>query len=259
MRPTISVIIPNLNMGRFLPEAIASVFRQSKSVSEILIVDAGSQDDSLAVVEELSAMHLGIRLLQTRAKNPSGVRNCGLAAASGDIIGFLDADDLWPADKLAIQLPRLLSSPSVGVVSGFVQYFDLLDPASLSPAAASRTETIFHVHLGAALFHRSVFEKIGFFNEQLRYSEDVDLLLRVRDDGIPMTIMRAKTLYYRRHDASMMSQTDPAKDRDFKTALFNSLIRRRKKGVFTPLPPFESLIEPVAELAAPAKGTQHAD
>lgn len=244
MIPRVSVIIPNRDMGRFLPDALASIARQAVPVAEILVVDAGSSDDSLAVIAGLAASDPRVRLLHSQAANPSGVRNCGLAEATGEVIAFLDADDLWPEDKLARQLARLAAAPAVDVVSGFVQYFDRLDPASLAPAADSRVETLFHVHLGAALFRRSVFDAVGGFDESLRYSEDVDLLLRIREADTPMTILRARTLYYRRHDASLMSQADPAKERDFKRTLAGSLMRRRRRGVVTPLAPFETLIEP---------------
>lgn len=241
----ISVIIPNLNMGRFLPDALASIFRQAEPVHEVLLVDAGSEDDSLAIMADLARQYTQIRLLHSDLKNPSAVRNRGIEAATGDVIAFLDADDLWPADKLSRQLARLRGEPPVSVVSGFVQYFDRLDREALAPAADSRTETLFHVHLGAAVFRRSVFDAIGLFDESLLYSEDVDLLLRIREADLPMTIIRARTLYYRRHDSSLMSQTTSAKERDFKRVIAASLVRRRREGA-GPLPPFETLIEPEA-------------
>ncbi len=252
--PAISVVIPNLNMGHFLADAIASITRQTIPVKEILIVDAQSDDNSLQIIAELAERCPAIRLIESPRGNPSLVRNQGLKEARGDVIGFLDADDLWPADKLQRQMARLQASPSVDVVSGFVQYFDRLDPERLVPAADARTETLFHVHLGAALFRQSVFDTVGLFDETLRYSEDVDLLLRIREAELPMTILRARTLYYRRHDNSMMAQSDPAKDRDFKRALSASLMRRRIKGIRAPLAPFESLIE-----AEATSGSQHAD
>jgi GT2 family glycosyltransferase len=254
MTARISVVIPNLNMGRYLPDAVASIARQALPVDEIFIIDAGSKDGSQAVIADLAGRDPRVRLLHSELRNPSAVRNRGLAAASGEIIAFLDADDLWPADKLTCQLARLSAKPAVSVVSGFVQYFDRLDQERLAPAADSRVETLFHVHLGAALFRRAVFDAVGLFDETLRYSEDVDLLLRIREADIPMTILRARTLFYRRHDASLMAQADPAKDRDFKRTLASSLMRRRRRGLVTPLAPFETLIEPDASTR-----TTHAD
>jgi glycosyltransferase involved in cell wall biosynthesis len=241
---SISVVIPNLDMGGYLPDAVASILRQDAEVDEILVVDAGSSDDSLEIISRLMGKFPQIRLLHSEKRNPSAVRNRALQVASGEIIAFLDADDIWPADKLTRQFERIQAEPRVEVVSGFVQYFDKLDPERLVPAEDSRTETLFHVHLGAAIFHRSVFERVGMFDENLLYSEDVDLLLRVLEADIPMTIIRARTLYYRRHESSLMAQTNPAKERDFKKVLAASILRRRRQGKAGALPPFESLIEP---------------
>ena len=99
-------------------------------------------------------------------------------------------------------------------MSGFVRYFDVLDRDRLAPAENSRIETLFHVHLGACLYRREVFERIGTFSETLMYSEDVDLLLRVREAEIDFTILRGIMLYYRRHADSMMAQKS-AQDRRF--------------------------------------------
>ena len=246
-RKGISVIIPNLDMGAYLPDAVASVMRQQVPVEEILVVDAGSTDDSIEVISRLADEYPCVRLLHSDKRNPSAVRNRGLEQSRGEIIAFVDADDLWPEDKLERQMARLQSQPRMDVVSGFVHYFDKLDRQRLAPAADSRTETLFHVHLGAAIFRHDVFDRVGGFDENLLYSEDVDLLLRIREADIPMTIIRARTLYYRRHDSSLMAQSNPAKDRDFKRVLAASIMRRRRQGKMGTMPPFESLIEPGPE------------
>lgn len=241
--PSISVIIPNLNMGCFLGDAVASIARQALPVTEILIADAQSDDNSLPIIADLAKQYPSIRCVEAPRGHPSVVRNHALREARGELIAFLDADDIWPENKLALQVARMIRAPHADVVSGFVQYFDQLDRQHLAPAATARTETLFHVHLGAALFRKTVFDAIGLFNETLRYSEDVDLLLRIREAGLVMTILRSRTLYYRRHDNSMMAQADSAKERDFKRTLAASLMRRRAKGQQAPLAPFESLIE----------------
>jgi glycosyltransferase involved in cell wall biosynthesis len=249
-RTGISVIIPNLNMGAYLPDAVASVMRQQVPVEEVLIVDAGSTDDSIEVISRLADEHPCVRLLYSDKQNPSAVRNRGIEQSRGEIIAVVDADDLWPEDKLKRQLERLRSEPRVDVVSGFVHYFDKLDRRRLAPAADSRTETLFHVHLGAAIFRHEVFGRVGCFDESLLYSEDVDLLLRIREADIPMTIIRARTLFYRRHDSSLMAQSNPAKEKDFKRVLAASIMRRRRQGRLGAMPPFESLIEPAPEESA---------
>jgi|HubBroStandDraft_1064217.scaffolds.fasta_scaffold00391_23 glycosyltransferase involved in cell wall biosynthesis len=242
--PGFSVIVPTMNMAQFLPDAIASIRRQGLPVAEILVVDSGSTDGTAAVVAAHVEAGLPIRRIEAGCAGPGQARNIGLAQARGEIIAFLDADDLWPADKLERQYARLEAAPALEMVSGFVRYFDRLDPDTLAPAADSRSETLFHVHLGACLYRRRLFDRIGGFDESLLYSEDVDLLLRIREQAIPFTILRAVTLYYRRHAGSMMVQPNPRKQLDFRRAVALSLGRRRALGLAGDLPAFERFVEP---------------
>jgi glycosyltransferase involved in cell wall biosynthesis len=226
----VSVIIPTVNMGRFLGDAIASISRQDREIAEIIVVDSGSVDGTADIVARLAKDGTPIRLLESESRAPGTARNEGIAIARGDIIAFLDADDLWPEGKLKRQLDYLHAFGGKSMVSGFVRYFDILDPGRLAPAANSRIETLFHVHLGACLYRREVFDRIGAFNETLLYSEDVDLLLRVREAGIAFTILREVMLYYRKHGDSMMAQKNPRKTADFRRAVAMSLARRRAGG-----------------------------
>jgi len=223
----VSVIMPTVNMGRFISDAIASIARQHREVAEIIIVDSESTDGTPDIVARLARDGAPIRLLESESRAPGKARNEGIAVARGDIIAFLDADDLWPEGKLARQLDYLDACRGQDMVSGMVQYFDVLDPVRLVPAENSRIETLFHVHLGACLYRCGVFDRIGTFNDTLLYSEDVDLLLRVREAGIPFTILRDVMLYYRKHPNSMMAQKNPRKTADFRRAVAMSLARRR--------------------------------
>jgi GT2 family glycosyltransferase len=239
----ISVIIPARNMARFLPDAVASIRRQDRPIAEILIVDAGSTDDTEAAVAALAAAGAPVRRIAAAPCNPAAARNLGLAAAQGAVIGFLDADDLWPEDKLARQCARLEATPSVEMVSGHVQFFDRLDPARLAPDTNARTQTAYHVYVGACLYRRAVFERIGGFDESLQYCEDIDLMQRLREQAVPFTILRAVTLYYRRHPDAMMATRHPRQAEDYRRAQRLSAARRNAAGEKTPLAPFDSFLE----------------
>jgi glycosyltransferase involved in cell wall biosynthesis len=242
----ISVIIPAFNMVHFLLDAIASIARQGVPVAEILVVDPGSTDGTPDTVAALTRAGAPIRYIPAERCDPGPARNIGLAEASGDVIAFLDADDLWPAGKLDRQGARLEALPAVEMVSGFVRYFEDLDRATLAPVEGSRIETLFHVHLGACLYRRRVFDRVGGFDPALRYAEDVDLLQRIREQAMPITILRAVTLFYRKHPASMMVQPDPRRTVDFRRAVALSVMRRRKLGQVGDLPPLETCLEPEA-------------
>jgi glycosyltransferase involved in cell wall biosynthesis len=243
----ISVIIPCSRMARFLPDAIGSILRQTVPVDEILVVDDGLDDGTAPACAALAAQGAPIRLIPTDPCYPGIARNLALGQARGDVIAFLDADDVWPAGKLARQCARLAAAPAIEMVSGHVTYFEELDPVSLAPAAGSRAETIFQVNLGACLYRSRLFDRLGTFDPTLRFSEDVDLLLRLREADVPFAILRSVTLYYRRHEGQMMLSTDPRRHTDFHRTLMRSLTRRRQQGGLTrQLPPMESHLEPLA-------------
>ncbi len=248
MSPTVSVVIPNLNMGVYLDDALRSIARQSVPVDEILIADTGSTDETLEVVARHQGLGLPIRLIEVAGASPAVARNRAIEIAKGEVIGFLDADDLWPEGKLERQLARLARQPAVEMVSGYTCYFEVPDRETLEPASGARTETLFHVHVGACLYRRGVFGQIGgAFDESLVYSEDVDLLLRLREQGVPFTILRSIELFYRKHAASMMARDDPRKDASFRLVAHRSLLRRRSAGrLGEPLPDFAAFLEPLA-------------
>lgn len=245
MRERVSVVIPNLNMGAFLDAALRSIAAQGEPVHEVLLVDCGSADETLDVARKHSAGGLNIRVLDCPRSGPGAARNVGIAAAEGDLIGFLDADDLWSAGKLERQLRRLRGRPVVHMVTGYLCYFDELDEGRLQPAQGSRTGSLFYVQVGACLYRKEVFARIGGFDEDLLFAEDVDLLLRLREADIPFAILRSIELYYRQHPASMMARGGPGKRAAFQLAARKSLARRRAAGTsHVPLRDFSSYLEP---------------
>ena len=116
-----SVIIPTYNYGRFLREAIESVFAQTVSDFEVIVVDDGSTDDTPEILASISDPRL--RSFRISNSGSSVARNRGMQEASGEFIAFLDADDRWRPRKLELQLSILMSEPSVGVVfTDFVRF-----------------------------------------------------------------------------------------------------------------------------------------
>ena len=120
--PLISVIIPNYNYARYLKEAIVSVQAQTYSNTEIIVVNNGSTDDSLHLLQQFGSQ---ITLINQENLGQAGARNSGLAAARGDLIAFLDADDFWQNDKLEKQI-RLITPVTELVYSGISRFRDEL-------------------------------------------------------------------------------------------------------------------------------------
>lgn len=243
----LSVIMPARDAGAYIGAALDSIWRQDHPALEVVVVDAGSSDDTADIVRGHAAAGRPVRLITEGATHPGRARNIGIAATAAPLVGFLDADDLWPAGKLARQLGRLAERPDLQMVTGYITYFETVAPDGLEPMPGSRTETLFHVHVGASIYRRHAFAAAGgAFDEAFVYSEDVDLLLRVREAGLAFSILRTPELYYRRHAASMMAQDTPLKDASLGLAMSRSLQRRRRAGTLgTPLRDFASYVEPL--------------
>jgi len=117
--PDVSVVIPAYNAAATLPRAIASVLAQSYPAREVIIVDDGGTDD-------LTEIRIGFADRVTWIRQPNGgaasARNCGIDAASGELIAFLDADDYWEPTKLRRQVECFVRHPEIGVCGA--RYFE---------------------------------------------------------------------------------------------------------------------------------------
>ena len=102
--PAVSVVVATYNHGRWLGDAIASVRAQTLADWELLVADDGSTDDTAAVVA--SSGDSRVRYLPGVRAERAAARNRGIAAARGELVAFLDADDLWPPRKLELQIER---------------------------------------------------------------------------------------------------------------------------------------------------------
>jgi glycosyltransferase involved in cell wall biosynthesis len=232
VEPLVSVVIPVFNGERFLREAVESVLAQKYSPVEIIIVDDGSTDGTATVARSLSET---VRYLHQTNQGPAAARNRGIKQARGSLIAFADADDLWPADKLEMQLPYLITAPAIEIVMGRIQQV-LLSATKADEFA----EPAFSVNLGSAVIRKSVFERVGLFDETMRYSEDVDWFMRARETGVAITTIDAVTLFYRQHEQNM-TRGKSTSELNVLKALKKSLDRRRDRAGFaSALPTFRS-------------------
>jgi glycosyltransferase involved in cell wall biosynthesis len=233
VNPLLSVVIPVYNGTESLEGAVDSIRRQGYEPIEILVVDDGSTDGTADAAARLGQ---GVRYIRQENGGPSSARNRGLAEARGEWIGFLDVDDRWPEGKLAVQTARLAADPELQVVAGRIRYQNP-DGTGEMPDYVGAGQTVTHVHLGSALFRRSAFERVGRFDEEMRYSEDVDWFLRAREANLPMVILEHITLDYYRHAGNMTRGRD-LRGLLFLQALKKSLDRRRQGGAAAELRPW---------------------
>ena len=193
--PTISVIIPVYNGERFLAEAVRSVLDQTLTPDEIIVIDDGSTDGTAALVQSMAA---GIRYIYQQNQGPAAARNRGLELASGDLIAFQDADDLWTAERLAIQVGLLACQPSLHAVIGRTRF--IYEATVPTEPAAKLPHWFLGIHSG--LYRRSAFAVNGPFNTRLRYHEDIDWFRRARTAALIIRPHDEVVLLHRRHAAN---------------------------------------------------------
>jgi len=200
----VSVIIPAYNAARFLTAALDSVFRQDYPLFEVIVVDDGSTDDTAAVLRPYADR---VTILGQENAGVSAARNRGLAAARGEWVVFLDADDQFLPAKLADQTALFTRHPSLAMVHSGWQLVDEddrflrnVEPWRHCPRLDLETWLLWKpVFPGAMMFRRRVVQAAGGFDESLRQAEDVDLVLRIALAGGTAAWHRQPTIRYRHH------------------------------------------------------------
>lgn len=206
--PTISIIIPTHNNGIELQRAILSIVNQDAFLSdkwsyEIILVNDASESKYHAQLNELVNQYSVCKLFhQTVQAGPAAARNKGIQAASGEFIGFLDADDAWPLNKISLSMPYFEVN-KVDLVGGKIKYILEAGISDLNMNFEDAENRITHVHLGALLVKKSVFQEDLFFDTTLKFSEDVDWWMKIREKQIPLIITDATTLLYHVHGNNM--------------------------------------------------------
>lgn len=185
-----SCIIPVYNGQRFLAGAIDSVLEQTHADVEVLVVDDASTDSTPNVARDFGNRVRYVRLESNRG--PSAARNRGLAEASGELVAFLDADDLWYAEKLSKQLTRMPELDLCFTSYRHVWAEELTDEER-DYQGQPMTEPCRSYCISTLLTRRSVFDRIGHFDEQRRFGENVSLFmtavtLELRIDVLPTVL-----------------------------------------------------------------------
>lgn len=149
--------------------------------------------------------------------------------ARGNVIAFLDADDLWPDDKLEIQLARLRTHPTIGVVLGQTQHIRTYAVEGGKPKYETGADPWTTLMFGAAVIRRSVFHTVGLPDAYFRFDDDVDWFLRAKELGVSIVTHPEVAVYYRRHGQNLTNQRE-TDQHYFLTALKRSIDRRRQAG-----------------------------
>lgn len=205
--PQVAVIIPAYNQSLYLSQAIQSVLDQTFIDWEAVIVDDGSRDDTRNVAHSFTDSRL--RYIYQENRGLSAARNTGIRNSTAPYLSFLDSDDMFLPEKLALLLAALEQQPELGLVAGQAVPVDennqrvgkIMDTPL--PQQPERLLLGNPLHVGSVLLHRSWQEQAGFFDENLRSYEDWDMWLRLGVLGCHMSYVNKPVSLYRFHTAQM--------------------------------------------------------
>ncbi|WP_172293325.1 glycosyltransferase family 2 protein [Pseudoruegeria sp. HB172150] len=211
--PRASIIVPAYNVAKTLRETLHSLLGQTFTDLEVVVVDDGSTDRTVAVARSFGDPR--IRVIQQPNRGLAGARNGGIAAARGEYIGFCDADDLWRPTKLAAHIAHLEANPHVGLSYSGSELIDMSGrPLKIAQRPRLKNVTAAHVFLrnpvgngSAPVFRRAALDAIAWrpahetlrdwwFDETFRQSEDIECWLRLalttdwEIEGIPGLLTR---------------------------------------------------------------------
>jgi glycosyltransferase involved in cell wall biosynthesis len=217
--PLVSIIVPVYNCAEWVGFTVDSVLNQTYTNWELLLINDGSTDQTPAVLEELATKDSRIRVIHQTNGKQGKARNNGIRSSKGSWIAFLDADDIWPPNKLNDQL-KISFDQSVDLTftDGFICIgnqmdlrtfrFGVLDRVFKGPMAVQEFHAQNLIPTSSVMVKKTVLDSYGAFPEELEIQNCEDYLLwtRLLNQGAIFLGISEPLLYYRVHDQSSTSQ-----------------------------------------------------
>ncbi len=228
----LSVIVPAYNAEAYLAETLASVLEQNWKSLELLVVDDGSSDRSIAVAERFGS---AVRVVARPHRGLAATRNTGIAAARGAFLLHLDADDLLTPNSISVRMAHFDSDPMLDIVTGRLVCF-------LSPEMTIDDHGRYRVppepqqgHLpGAAIIRAAAFDRFGLLDEKFEVNADLDWSVRARDEGARIRLIDDVVVRRRIHGRNMTLVHKRELDTSRLQILSASLARRRNADASVP-------------------------
>lgn len=230
MTMLVSIVVPVYNLQDYLAETLDSILAQSYQHFEVLVVDDGSTDDTVKLVNSYQKRDSRIVLLSNqRKKGVSGARNTGIFAAKGEWIAFLDGDDLWTTDAIEVRVECINQYPDAEFITADMANF--YDNTSTAESSWAVTNNDWHdcfgkylisgkpiildepinkflrsvpIWTGVAMIKTSVLHSLGGFDESLPSCEDTQLWLKVAAKTNRLVFAPKVVAYYRQREGSLV-------------------------------------------------------
>ena len=215
-KPLFSVVCPTFNSAEFVGDTLKSVIDQTYAADEILVVDDGSTDNTVQIVRGIQKISAtSIRLIEGEHAGPGAARNLGIKVATNEWIAFIDSDDLWRSEKLAVVASYIEKNPLCNIFChgeyhvskegsivevDYGQHYD--QKKALSPQLYFRN----YFSTSAVVCRKQLIKEHHGFDEQMMNAQDYDLWLKVSKDMVPFFIGQCLG-EYRLRDGNITSRS----------------------------------------------------
>jgi glycosyltransferase involved in cell wall biosynthesis len=196
----VSAVMPVLNGEEFIEASLTSLLEQDYPALEIVVCNDGSTDRTGEILRTFES----VRAVDQENRGVAAALNAAIDASSGDLVALCGCDDIWPPSRITIQAAHLEQHPQVGCVLGRQEWMN--PPPWLGRDAVYGD--LDGIPLGSAMLRRSVLTEVGGFDESFRHSEDMDLLVRLRERGIGIAIL-PQIIHYRRFHGGNLTANPP--------------------------------------------------
>lgn len=188
MTPLVSCIVTAFDSERYIRDALASVHGQRYRPIEVIVADGGSRDGTRDLVRRDFPE---VALVELDDAPPPVTRNAGAGAAQGDLLCFIDADDLWLPGKIERQVAQFTGDPSLDACVTHVRnvWIDGLENEAQRLAGSTRSQAMPGYATTTLMVRRERFREIGGLRDDLWYADSVDWFLRARRDGLNIRLL----------------------------------------------------------------------
>lgn len=228
----LTVMMAAWNAETYISYALRSILTQQMDHElEIIVVNDGSTDRTVQILDEMARKHTQIRVHHTANQGVTRARNeaLRLVCPTTDLVSFLDSDDLAPQGRYNRDITLFENNPNLHLTFGNTILFREPNADQTRPKLDSATATVRCVQLAAGTYRYDLIRKVGEFDTSFQQAEDMDFMLRMLELSPQYLVIEEPSVYYRRHDRNMTRNTAQLR-RDFARALMMSIRRRKLSG-----------------------------